>query len=605
MALRARSKPVVSTVASKRLRHILVEERHRSSSLARKTVEYQLAKHQKYVSAPRQVPAGLPTLVDLAAFKIPEALLSLDDIPDPIVSRFIWGWHRISYAELRYALNRLADTGTTPLKKHQRPPSIEQKGDIDEWILIHEKYLADDERLGDHWQGGLITLDDARDVFPTSVLSREHRKIARPSDLPGYKFLDKLRAATVEIQPSLPAFRDSFERISDGLLKNLNWDNVLVAGGIVLGTLMAVDAAAGAPWRSSDIDVYIHGLGPNEANAKIQHIFSTFQANLPPNTPTFVVRNSKTITFYASYPLRRIQVVLKLVKSPRAVLLNFDLDVCAMGWDGSDVWMLPRAARALETGYIVFTMNLIQGHYLSERRATQEQRVFKYAYKGYGIRILPSYVSSLSHSQTKINQISPSEQLFDLNMDEIRESSRSRTQNTVARSDPGEKKFRHCDLDSKYQVSSEPQGRSCLSSFSLFMRHVELWDMEQRGEVSIEPDEWANTTYEDSVSDVLAYDDTPRCVREGYVDDLTLNLYYATQLQMGPLGSLNRIALTIPKRKFASTAALTSQLSSPRDQGRKRLAHPQLIVFRHRCSKTKDMSFYFFLLLNPPRRGNF
>ncbi|KAK7065054.1 hypothetical protein R3P38DRAFT_65092 [Favolaschia claudopus] len=414
--------------------------------------------------------------------------------------------HRISYPELRHALNRLSDTGTTRSKMHQKPPSIEQKGDIDEWILIHEKYLADDERLGDQWQSGLITLDDAQDVFPTSVLSCEHRKITRPNDLPGYKLLDNLRAATVEIQPSLAAFRDSFERLSDGLLKNLNWDNVLVAGGIVLGTLIAVDAAAGAPWKSSDIDVYIYDLGPKEANAKIQHIFSTFQANLPPNTPTFVVRNSKTITFYASYPLRRIQVVLKLVKSPRAVLLNFDLDICAMGWDGSDFWMLPRAARALETGYIVFTMNLIQGHYLSERRATQEQRVFKYAYKGYGIRILPSYVSSLPTPRPRSTKSLPPNNCSISTWMKIRESSRSWTQTTVARSDYDEKKFSHRELDSKYQVSSEPQGRSCLSSFCLFMRHVELWDMERRGEVSIEPDEWANTTYEDSV---LAYDDNP------------------------------------------------------------------------------------------------
>lgn len=59
-------------------------------------------------------------------------------------------------------------------------------------------------------------------------------------------------------------------------------------------------------------------------------------------------------------------------------------------------------------------MNLIEGHYLGERRASQEQRflslqiltfpaadnieacrVFKYADKGYGIRFLPSYVDAL------------------------------------------------------------------------------------------------------------------------------------------------------------------------------------------------------------------
>jgi hypothetical protein len=67
------------------------------------------------------------------------------------------------------------------------------------------------------------------------------------------------------------------------------------------------------------------------------------------------------------------------------VLLNFDLDQCAVGWTGSQVLLLPRCARALETGYSVFTTDLVYGHYLSNRRATQEMRVFKYADRGFGI----------------------------------------------------------------------------------------------------------------------------------------------------------------------------------------------------------------------------
>lgn len=160
-----------------------------------------------------------------------------------------------------------------------------------------------------------------------------------------------MRAQKIQIQPSTTAFKRTFDRLSDGLLKNLDWSNICVAGGIVLGTLLAVDAAPSIveQWAASDIDVYVYGLGPAAANAKLEHLFSIFRVNLPAGTPTLVVRNSKTVTFYSRYPLRRIQVVLKLVKSPKAVLLNFDLDVCAMGWDGTELWMLPRAARALES----------------------------------------------------------------------------------------------------------------------------------------------------------------------------------------------------------------------------------------------------------------
>jgi hypothetical protein len=201
---------------------------------------------------------------------------------------------------------------------------------------------------------GLLTLADADQVFPDSVLTESARTITR-AQLPGYEVLCEARERQIKIQPSVEAFKRTLNLMSDGLLKGIDWNNVVVAGGIVLGTLVSVDSASGHSieqrWTSSDIDIYIYGLSPSAANEKVQHLFTTFNSNLPSGTPTLAVRNCNTITFYARYPLRRIQIVLKLVESPRAVLLNFDLDICAMGWDGSQVWMLPRAARALESDY--------------------------------------------------------------------------------------------------------------------------------------------------------------------------------------------------------------------------------------------------------------
>ncbi|KAJ7623066.1 hypothetical protein DFH06DRAFT_759446 [Mycena polygramma] len=508
-------RPMIATSAPEDLREVLERAHGRPSALARKTITCQLQIHDEYVSAPRKDATHPPSLVDLAEDQIAEGADVLEQILDPVL---IWGWHKISYALLRGALERLSSEPTKPPKRQKVATSSkaagETTGDIDEWIIEHEKFLGDGERLGDDWRTGLITLRDADAVFPGSTKTTKARKIRRPEDLPGYKMLDGKRQVTIDIQPSVAAFKRSFDRMSDGLLKNLNWDNVVVAGGIVLGSLLAVETAAGKSqsehWKSSDIDVYIYGLAPKEANEKIKHLFATFRANLPPGSPTLVVRNSKTITFYSRYPLRRIQVVLKLVKSPKAVLLNFDLDICAMGWDGTELWMLPRAARALETGFNVFTMNLIQGHYLSERRATQEQRVFKYANKGYGIRILPTYISSLKESQANIDEICRDETLFALDIGKIAEASRVWTETVVdlCLAD-GDCEISHYDLENKHQISSEPQGRSCLSSFSLFARHVELWDMAHRGEIVIDEDEWALGTYGDFPESILSYDDTP------------------------------------------------------------------------------------------------
>ena len=75
-----------------------------------------------------------------------------------------------------------------------------------------------------------------------------------------------------------------------------------------------------------------------------------------------MVRNTKTVTFLISYPTRRLQVILKLSASPTDILLSFDLNQCAIGFNRTSIVMLPRCARALETGYTVFCSDLVHGY---------------------------------------------------------------------------------------------------------------------------------------------------------------------------------------------------------------------------------------------------
>lgn len=188
--------------------------------------------------------------------------------------------------------------------------------------------------------------------------------------------LDDKRKPFLKLQPSVKKFDIAFEAITDGLLKGLNWSNLFIAGGIVLSTLQCTQLDKDIPkYKNSDIDMYIYGLGPMGANKKVQHVYQTWKSNLPSGAESRVLRNSRTITyifvsflavihtiliplcrrFMSEYPTKRIQIVLKLVKHPREVLLNFDLDPCAVGYDGNDVYMLPRAARALESEFHSFS----------------------------------------------------------------------------------------------------------------------------------------------------------------------------------------------------------------------------------------------------------
>jgi hypothetical protein len=76
--------------------------------------------------------------------------------------------------------------------------------------------------------------------------------------------------------------------MTEGLFSGLDWTNVFVAGGVVLGSLLTPDIPTShndfehvnrpEEWKSSDIDMYIYGLGPDEANQKMKHIEEIYGA---------------------------------------------------------------------------------------------------------------------------------------------------------------------------------------------------------------------------------------------------------------------------------------------------------------------------------------
>lgn len=177
--------------------------------------------------------------------------------------------------------------------------------------------------------------------------------------LRGYTILTAKRTSAVFLQSDASAFRARFRKMTGDLLDGLDWSNMFTAGGLVLGALLTLDIPEDqadfnevnkeSEWQSSDIDLYIYDLPPDKANEKIKHIANVYQKNLPSGSPFLVVRNSQTITLYSEWPRRRVQIVLKLVRSPRDVLLNFDLDICAVGYNGQEVYMLPRFVRAIES----------------------------------------------------------------------------------------------------------------------------------------------------------------------------------------------------------------------------------------------------------------
>ncbi|KDQ15119.1 hypothetical protein BOTBODRAFT_302462 [Botryobasidium botryosum FD-172 SS1] len=345
--------------------------------------------------------------------------------------------------------------------------------------------------------------------------------------LPGFGIMNRSVENIARIQPSADAFSAAFSSMTGNLLEGLSWKGALVAGGIVLGCLLCVDDKKAnverEQWAHSDIDLYLYGLNSIETADKIDHIFDVFKSNLPPSAPALILRNSKTVTFYSEYPTRRVQIILKLAKTPRDVLSDFDLDICTLGWDGKDVWMLPRCARAIETGYNTFTPSLIYSPHLGEHSAhLRAHRFFKYANKGYGLRFLPSYVDFLGDPPDHIANGPLDFSLLTLEARiHMRNLIRSRHYRDRVFS------FQECHPPS---IHNKKIGDNCLTGFSLLMRHVALWEAEMDHSCVIKNDHKI-------ILDSQTMDDNPR----GSDDSLwyTWDREFSVVKMMSRVNSLN------------------------------------------------------------------
>ncbi len=165
-------------------------------------------------------------------------------------------------------------------------------------------------------------------------------------------------------------------------------------------------------YNGSDIDLFLYGISEQEAEAKIVQLYNQFKLNLrkehlkkyttqqtftgyyhhyggnQAETKTddiFVLRTKQAVTFHFAYPIRPVQIILRIYKSPAEVLMGFDLDCCTFGYDGSQVWALPRARRA-----IAARMNLVD---VDRQSTTYEVRLFKYAKRGFRVGV-PGYDAS-------------------------------------------------------------------------------------------------------------------------------------------------------------------------------------------------------------------
>ena len=365
-------------------------------------LKYQLNRHRAAIHGHTPNHTA-PSLLSCAVGNILRSLESSEDLPaaveevyrqyEPLHLRQILNDPRISYQMLR------------TFSRHPEFTMIAPKGirtiiDIDEAVIRNERYIRTLTDI-DQRNKYLVGLKDLCSTVPFHTHVEDSINfIRREPPKGGFEILNGKRKRELRIASSEASFDISFSAITKGALLGLHWSNVIVAGRVaLLSLLQASDTSRDLGIYEPRIRLYIHGVQPDAANRKLHEIHDTWASNLTPNAQKLVVKSMRGIDLITDSQERCIRIILKLYASPIDVLLDSDLDASAIGYDGSRVFMLPRCARAIETGYSVFTMDLVWGCPRERRRALSIHSLFVYAEHGFGVRILPSYAGFLENDK--------------------------------------------------------------------------------------------------------------------------------------------------------------------------------------------------------------
>lgn len=112
---------------------------------------------------------------------------------------------------------------------------------------------VDDEPF---WKTWLVQLGSrhAKAMFGKPKKTKGYYKVKRPKNLPGLCLLDGRRESKIRLR-TLEGFRRQWSVMTEGVLNGLDWSNVFVGGGIVMGVLTgSFDEQSIASYKDSDIE---------------------------------------------------------------------------------------------------------------------------------------------------------------------------------------------------------------------------------------------------------------------------------------------------------------------------------------------------------------
>lgn len=125
----------------------------------------------------------------------------------------------------------------------------------------------------------------------------------------------------------------------------------------------------------SDIDIFLYDIDEKNGFDKIIYIYDVIKNNT--SEDILIYRTTNCITFYTQKI--KIQIILRLYRSPKEILMGFDVDSCCLGYDGNKIYTNYRGLRSILGGF-----NIVDE---DRQSTTYEYRLLKYSQRNYKVAI--------------------------------------------------------------------------------------------------------------------------------------------------------------------------------------------------------------------------
>lgn len=169
-------------------------------------------------------------------------------------------------------------------------------------------------------------------------------------------------------------FNKEFSKKTFDLLTYIHWDNIIVAGGSL------VNIITNNPAKLNDIDMFIYGLDAEQSKQKIDRVIGSIKQkaiDMKYDTRVYINKNVVNIYVFDTKKLLQVQIILRLYDTLAQVLVGFDVDCCAIGYNGKKLMTTERGLHALK--YRVNVANL------KRRSPSYENRLIKYSFRGFDV----------------------------------------------------------------------------------------------------------------------------------------------------------------------------------------------------------------------------